>query len=147
MSIWKKLTKDERIERDRIVKENLDPTYGELQSPKSYECGGIASFDGLKPEGMRILIQKGYARADETQNDSPSIEEFTAFCEKHPGFTMHGYLVSEAREDCRVSVEGVIGAPDALDAEGVREFVRYFRFADEFALGDNKDQPYYCWYD
>ena len=42
------------------------------------------------------------------QNDSPTISEFVGMAEKF-GLTLHGYVVSPDRRDCRISVVGLEG--------------------------------------
>lgn len=134
---YKKLTEAEEAERESILHpEGSDGIFR----------GGISHYSGLTPDRMRILLEKGYALEDESHNDCPSIGECVEFCERHPGFTMHGYSVSRERNDCRVSVEGVEGEPGCLDEAGLQDFVDVFRFADDFCIG-GKNESYYCWFD
>ena len=135
--VYRILTAEEMAERAEIIRRN-GGTVTASSPTAQYQ-----SYDGLTAAGMRELIAKGYANPEESQNDAPTIEEMTAFCEAHPGFTIHGYMIGGDRGDSRVSAEGVMGR--AKDAKTVGEFAMLFRWADEFTVSD--DGGSYCWYD
>lgn len=137
------LTFAQENERRKIIKDNL--VFGGEYQPR-LRSGGIEYYEGLTPAGMALLIERGYADPQMRQNAAPSIGEINAFCSKHPGFTMFGYVVGPERPDCRVSVEGVCGKPGCLNSAGVSEFSRLFGHADQFDLGGD-GRPYYAWFD
>lgn len=140
---FKKLTAEQERERDLLI-------FGE-HDPEKY-MGGIRHYENLDPEVMDILIQKGYANPDESQNDCPDISECLDFCKRHEGFKLHGYVVSRERNDCRVSVEGVEAnggdvvnqGPEYVDT--IIDFVQMFRHADDFQIG-GENSAWYCWFD
>lgn len=135
----KVLTEEEQAERSAIVR-------GGCSRYSAGDCENYAAFDGMRPEAMRALIAAGFADPNDAQNASPTLREMLAFCEKHPGFTMHGYTIGSDRPDARVTVEGVAGK--AASPEDVTAFTRKFRRADAFHIGKEPDGPFcYCWYD
>ena len=142
------LTAEEAAKRDEII---FGKPFSE-QDNEEYYWGGTRAYSGLTPEQMRKLIELGFADPEEEQNDCPSIEECLEFCERHPGFTMHGYVVSHERHDCRVSVEGVEAAADTVPDEGeeyeklLHDYVDTFRHADDFTIG-GKGKGWHCWFD
>ena len=144
--VKEQLTDQERIERDRIVEENLIPE-GKIDPESNYEFGESRDFDGLKPEGLRKLIEKGYTDLDEMQGYTHDHGEYLDFCERHPGFTMVGYLITNRRNDCRISIVGVMGEPGTLDKKGIIEFVESFRDAEYFEMALADGEGYYCRYD
>lgn len=96
----------------------------------SYDPGNYQSYNGLDVDTLKILIDEKFADPDETQNDSPSIQEFYDFLVEHPEFTAHGYLIGLKRSDYRVSIEGLEGKPN--DSESYTDFILFNRLADEF---------------
>lgn len=116
-------------------------------NPKNYEAGGIVRFDSLNATEARKLIEKGFLNPNESQNDSPTSEEFVSFIEgcKEPGdWFLHGYAVSPERSDHRITIEG-IGTYCEVDTDDVVRFVMMCRFADELDAGTG--QSLWCWYD
>lgn len=73
----------------------------------------------LRRSDLELLVDEGFARADERQNLSPSIREFIDFAKRwgkdfhptdsHPTFCFGGYATSIKREDYRVSVDTIMG--------------------------------------
>lgn len=123
--------------RDQILGVTLHP-----------DPDGITAFHGLDAERLDRLLQEGFAPPGERQNLGPSIEEFLAFMRDWPEVLAFGYAVHPAREDYRVTLEGlacdllVVPAPrrDALRSA----FTERFRDADEFV---DALQCLYAWWD
>lgn len=110
----------------------------------TYVNGGIEHFDNLSADTLQTLIDEGFADPDDTQNNSPSLQEILDFIREYPDFKAHGYAVSPERSDYRVSLEGVEGTvyrpSDAFSA-----FVETFDGADTFEI--SKSGNCYAWYD
>lgn len=90
---------------------------------------GLSYFDGLSAEYLATLVEEGFADPTMTQNSSPSIGEFLEYMTAHPKVTAHGYIVSKARDDARVSIEGLHSGTS--DAEEQLEFLEWNHSADE----------------
>lgn len=120
--------------RDEFLFGNYDP--------HRYDLGGISRFRYLYVEGLKWLVDEGFADPDEAQNDAPTIEEFINFMENHPEFVAHGYAVTDERDDYRISIEGIESDDEIVDVDTLKDFVDMFRFADEFYI-----DPPYCWFD
>lgn len=112
--------------------------------PGNY-LGGIERFSKLSLSALRKLFVREYIDPDDSQNGSPTASEYLGFMEDHsdPSWTVHGYVVSPKRGDCRVTIEGCEkdGAPTI---DEIIDFVRMFRDANEFEV---KKTGLYCWYD
>lgn len=131
-----KLTREQEVRRDELV-------FGEAQD-WSKSMGGIKRYQDLTVDCLEKLVEEGFADPEETQNDAPSIQEFLDFMKKYPQARAHGYVVSNERDDVRVSVEGLEVDRDDVTFELFREFVALCRFADEF---DDCDNGLYAWWD
>ena len=105
--------------------------------------GGITRFSGVPLSVLQTLLNERFADPDESHNSAPTIDEIRAFMTCWPRVTCHGYFVHIDRDDYRVSIEGVDykGLPNL---DWVMDFVKQFRFADEFVCNPNQ---LYCWYD
>lgn len=105
--------------------------------------GGCTRMDTLTVKQVGHCLDKGWMDPEDTQNDSPTNMEMFEFCVANPSFVMHGYVVSPARDDVRVSIEGVrsIKRPTAKQKQA---FVDMFRCADDFDM--DKDGCF-AWYD
>ena len=107
----------------------------------------IARFNGLKHEQIQLLLDENFADPDETQNDSPSIQEFLEFLKANPSFRAHGYIVTPRRNDCRVTLEGVELAKGAdPSTEEIQAFIDLCHGSDEFTC-DLKGKQFYGWWD
>ena len=131
-----KLTREQEIRRDEIV-------FGEAQD-WTQSMGGIKCYQDLTLSELENLIKEGFADPEETQNDSPSIQEFLDFMREYPFVRAHGYVVSNERDDVRVSVEGIEADRSDVTPEFFRAFVQLCRYADEF---DDSDAGVYAWWD
>lgn len=99
-------------------------------------CGGIRHFSGVTYEALVQLFDGEFVDPEETQNNSPSTNEFLSFLKTHQNFTVHGYVVEKERSDYRVSIEGLelkshpirnIGLEDTVD------FINFSKCADELS--------------
>lgn len=130
------LTAAEQKERADIIRSGAEY--------KGKDTDDYAHFSRMTPETARKLLNAGYADPEESQNGSPTFGEMTAFCERHPGFTLHGYVIGNDRDDARVTAEGVQGT--AQNIEAMLDFVETFRCADDCDL-NHETRDCYCWYD
>lgn len=113
--------------------------------PERYRYGGCVHFDQISVEQALELLKKGFIDPDDTQNCSPTMQEFIDYVSDEPDkWYLHGYAIGPDRTDCRVTFEG-IGSYAPLDAEEALDFIKYFRYADEVDAGT--DTCAYCWYD
>lgn len=104
--------------------------------------GGCARFVGMTYKTLKTLVDKGYADPADNTNGSTTLGEYLEFMKEHPRFKAHGYVISNDRDDRRITVEG-------LEAERVtiKEMVAFTdldRMADEFEATQS-----YCrsWWD
>lgn len=104
--------------------------------------GGVRKFSNLPCSVLMNLVTEDFADPEETQNNSPTIREFIEFMKKYAGYTAHGYVVIDTRDDYRVSVEGIDKGGDADSIEELKEFVKLCRWADDLDV-----DTMYCWYD
>lgn len=92
--------------------------------------GGCARFVGMNYKTLQELVDKGYADPEDNTNGSTTLGEYLEFMKEHPRFKAHGYVISNDRDDRRITVEG-------LEAKRVtiKEMVAFTdldRMADEF---------------
>ena len=132
---------------EKQAKEREQMVFGRDFDWKRYRYGGVSHFDNLPPIAARKLIQRGYLKREDCQNSSPSAEEIIDFCESFPAadWYLHGYAVSPARDDCRITIEGCGTDGPVEDPSTIITFAKFFRYADELTAG--LDSPLYCWYD
>ena len=121
--------------RDKLI-------FGKFE-PRKY-CGGIRQFEGMSLETLDTLLANNFADKEERQNESPTIAEFRNFMQKHPGYTAHGYTVELAREDYRVTVEGLEKSEGYESAQELEDFIEAFRYADDFTASK---EHMFCWFD
>lgn len=133
---YRKLTKAEQKERADILRSGANY--------KGADQEDYSRFDSMTPATARILLEKTYAIASDEQNGSPSFGEMVEFCEKHPGFTLHGYVIGGTRDDARITAEGVQGK--AKDIYGLLDFAEMFGRADDCDY-NRETFNCYCWYD
>jgi len=113
-----------------------------------YQLGGIRRFSDVCPSQIRTLLDEKLMDGKDRQNAAPCARKFLEFCEKHADKTtwyLHGYAVAWARDDCRVSIEGIGTRKPIYDEKLIKEFRKLNEMADECraTLGE----PLYCWYD
>ena len=131
-----KLTKAKQKERAEILRSGANY--------KGADQENYSHFDSMTPETARKLMNMGYADPEDSQNGAPTFEEMTVFCEKHPGFKLHGYVIGGDRDDARVTAEGVQGT--AQNLEDMLDFIETFRCADDCDT-NRETRGCYCWYD
>ena len=128
-----KLNKDIKT-RDEII-------FGEYD-PQKY-MGGVRYFKNINAEVLDKLNELGFIDMEDCQNYSPSNGEFIDFILEHENYTAHGYVVSDTRDDYRVSIEGLFKFGNITYEEAIK-FIDMFRCADEFTC---TKEELYCWYD
>ncbi len=111
-----------------------------------YRYGGICHFEHLTYETARELLERGFISPEDRQNEAPRAEDFIRFMAEHEPerWFLHGYAVSPAREDVRISIEG-IGSIGSLSDHDMVDFLRTFSSADSLFAEDGR--PVFCWYD
>lgn len=92
--------------------------------------GGCARFSGMTYETLQKLVDKGYADLEDSQNDNTTLGEYLEFMKEHPRFKAHGYVVSNDRNDRRITIEGLEAGQVTLDE--LQDFINLDRDADEF---------------
>jgi len=104
--------------------------------------GGIRKYRNMDLEKLEKLVEMGFANPDETQNYSPSIAEFIEFMKENDGYCVDGYVVTDRREDYRVSVEAIHRKENEIETkEELKNFIEFAREADEFNVNG------YAWWD
>lgn len=122
---------------------NQDERDALLKITKYDDCNkSFASFKNLNVRTLKILLDKNFANPSMRQQRAPSIRKFYEFMLVHPEYKAHGYMCGLARQDYRISIEGLKGRPKNLVSRF--DFYNMFRKADEFS--DNAD-GLRCWYD
>lgn len=116
---FEKYTEEQDKERCKLVGVNDKNFYG-----------GCARFVGMTYKTLQKLVDKGYADPEDNTNGSTTLGEYLEFMKEHPRFKAHGYVISNDRDDRRITVEG-------LEAKRVtiKEMVAFTdldRMADEF---------------
>lgn len=93
----------------------------------------IKYIEELSIEQLKALEKEGLLDLEDSQNCSPTIKEFMEFMEEYPQVKAHGYIVSPKRDDCRISLEGLICNENITD-ELLFQFANGFHSADEFEI-------------
>lgn len=105
--------------------------------------GGTDTFTGLSVGAMHTLVELGSLDLNGYTNNSPTAEAFLRFMEKYPMFTAIGYAVHPARQDARITIEGIeTTAP--LNGAALKAFTDFAEEADEF---DAHSSHCRCWWD
>lgn len=108
----------------------------------------VTHFHGLDLPRLEALVREGFAPLGCRQNRAPTTEGFLGFMRDWPEVHAFGYAVHPAREDYRITLEGVACAiervPEGRRAALAEAFRARFREADEFvdAVG-----CLYAWWD
>lgn len=109
--------------------------------------GGINRFEKVSLEVMEQLIEAGYLDPSDKQNESPTAGQFFSFMKEFSNdidITAHGYVVSEERSDCRVTIEGLEGEFKNYSKELEEMIKSKFSLADEFEIDE---EGFWFWYD
>ena len=144
---WQKSTvepignSNEIPEREKILQPYLYPSSDTLMHGWS---GRSRHVHSVPPDVIELLIQKGYLKRNESQNESPTTEQFLRFMKRWRQYTVlaHGYEISKERDDCRITIEGIeVEHPPTI---------RDHRFAEDwFELTNGADEcnEFSCWWD
>lgn len=92
--------------------------------------GGCSRFEGMNAKTLQLLVDKGYADPEDNQNGSTTLGEYLEFMKEHPRFKAHGYIISNDREDRRITVEGLEARNVTI--KEIVAFTELDRCADEF---------------
>ncbi len=120
-----------------------------LRNKNVEDLGGTQQFRGLDAERLETLVREGLADVNDKHNDAPTLDEFLTLLKREPRLRAHGYSVSSARDDCRVSIEGIhvmAGNFGVRERARIREvFATFARSADELRLPECGN--FYAWWD
>lgn len=130
------------VELNKNIEQRDEILFGEY-CPEDYKSGGCKRFYGVSVDELEELVELKFLDPDDHQNCSPSAESFIAFMKEHPGFEAHGYAVTDARPDYRVTIEG-INYPGKADLSTTQAFAMFAKGADELTASDDQ---LYCWWD
>ena len=122
--------------RNDIIKQYQDKTL----------MGGdpdLMHFTELPFQVAKKLEKMGFVDPMESQGESPTAEKMMKFIEEHPKFWLHGYLITEKRDDTRITFEGV-GCGNDYDEKDLKDFTKMFRHADDFVI---EHERLWAWYD
>ena len=118
------------------------------------DLGGCEFFEDLTLDKLAQLLESGFAEPQQTQNNSPTIQEFYEFGQKSQNLGYEpffiGYVVSPDREDYRISIEGIqlslqVETIDSrICADFISAFERFAQTADETDIGL---KLLYAWWD
>lgn len=127
------------MEYNMDIKTRDEMIFGKYE-PDKY-LGGTRYFKGMNVNLLKELVKKGFVDPEECQNCSPSVAEFIEFMEGWDGYMVDGYVVTDKRDDYRVSVEAIEKNGVIETKEELVDFVETFRFADDFDVNG------YAWFD
>jgi hypothetical protein len=105
--------------------------------------GGTKHFENMSVNTLAKLLENNFIDPDDTQNSSPTVEEFFEFMKQYPKMKAHGYAVSHERPDYRISIEG-LSLEGKYTKKMLLDFVHFARQSDEFTADEN---GLYCWWD
>ncbi len=118
------------------------------------ELGGCEFFEDLTLNKLAQLLEEGFANPQETQNNSPTIQEFYEFGKKFQNLGYEqffiGYVVSPDREDYRTSIDAIQLSleSETIDSRIYADFVSAFkRFAQTADETDISLKLLYAWWD
>ena len=118
--------------RDEIIFGNYDPN--------EYR-GGIRRFENMSYDTLKQLVDEGFVDVEDRQNFAPTIQEMMEFSKKYDKhYLFDGYVVSDKRDDYRLSV-------DAIKRDGDRDTLEEgYDFAD-FCSEADEIYSKYAWWD
>jgi len=106
----KKLTAKQQETRDKLIfNEKTSVNY--VPGQERRYVGGVRHFQRLPVIVLHELLRLGFTDPAEKQNDGPTLQEIVdlaATLSKETTIELAGYAVERTREDCRVSVDGVL---------------------------------------
>jgi hypothetical protein len=114
----------------RVLSLNLD-TYVQTFTNNDY-----VHIDQVSLLAIEHLMINKFIDPQATQNDSPSVQKFFDFARNYPleMITFHGYLIGPKRDDCRISIEGLLMGGPLLESKAREEFILFCRKADELEV-------------
>ena len=119
--------------RDEIIFGNYDP---------NEYWGGIRRFEDMGYDTLKQLVDEGFVDVEDRQNFAPTIQEMMEFSEKYDKhYLFDGYVVSDERDDYRLSVDGFKRGGDFDTVEEAEDFADFCSEADELDL----DYAYAWW--
>ena len=135
---------------NKLFKPNMDDALRQniMGIKAAYELGGTESFSGMTLDTLDRLIQEGFVDPEGSQNASPASLQFRDFMDsfRAEGVTAHGYIVSPARDDYRLTIEGLEAR--SPNREFRAAFALAFADADELDCDMEHDTAgQRCWYD
>ena len=91
---------------------------------------------------LKQLVDEGFVDVEDRQNFAPTIQEMMEFSEKYDKhYLFDGYVVSDERDDYRLSVDGFKRGGDFDTVEEAEDFADFCSEADELDL----DYAYAWW--
>lgn len=134
---WK--DKDNEIpKREKLIIPylNYHPSF-EKPADRFKWSGGVRSFTEMSLSVVEKLIRLKYLSKSERQNESPTAADFVRFMKKWKQYNIkaHGYEVSKARDDVRISIEGLQhSCEEALEDHAfIADWYKFNRKADELS--------------
>lgn len=118
---------------------------------KSPDDQDYVSFCHATADDLEWLKENDFLDPEETQNESPTAQEFLNFLKANPKFLAHGYLIGGTRDDARVSIEG-IELKQSASIISLDQFLAAFelcRYADEldYTYENNQITSFRAWWD
>lgn len=111
------------------------------------ESLGIVRFDDIDGATLGRLMAERFVDPDNTQNDSPSVADFSAILTEFPELRVGGYAVPASRDDYRISVDSVHGKLDGVPADRRAEIAELFEKLGETATNtDPEGKTFRCWW-
>lgn len=129
-----------QLDRENVAKRD-EILFG-AYNPKMYS-GGVRGFHDVDLETLVRLRDEQFLDIYEQHNCAPEIGDIMEFLADHENFLVGGYAVSANREDYRVSIDTIYCEGD-YDYKDIFDFVKVFRFADEFVANE---ETLYAWFD
>ena len=110
-----------------------------VYDPERYKSGGCCRFYA-PAEKAQQLVEEGFIELNETQNESPSTEEFMNSIVGYEDWVeFECYAISPERDDYRVTIEGINIWIPIDKRDDMCRFVEEFRYADEFNINSDEN--------
>ena len=94
--------------------------------------GGIRRFENMSYDTLKQLVDEGFVDVEDRQNFAPTIQEMMEFSKKYDKhYYFDGYIVSDERDDYRLSVDAIKRDEDRGTLEEGYDFVDFCSEADE----------------
>jgi hypothetical protein len=122
--------------RDAILQIDVDWERDEFR-------GDLMHFDAIDIVQFKGLLVNRFINPNDIWNNAPSVRSFFTFMAENPGTRAHGYAISPFREDYRITIEGLLVAPDDATSEIRDAFKNFSETADDVKIG----AMLWCWWD